>query len=299
MTVTKEVAILGAAIDLGTTRRGVDMGPSAIRYAGLSERLETLGIKVVDCGDVLAEIPEVASVRDEHARYLPAILATCRQIATRVSEIADKDQMPLVLGGDHSIAMGTLAGLAKAHGVGGVLWVDAHGDLNRPNTSPTGNVHGMPLAAALGRCGFTIEGFPDAPWVDPKHVALVGIRSLDPGEKDLVRMLDLAVFTMADIDKRGMPEVMDEAIGVVKGANHVHLSLDVDVCDPEIAPGVGTPVRGGLSYREAHLAMEIVAEAELLTSLEVVEVNPILDHADETGALAVELAASALGARIL
>src|SRR5688500_17472995 len=158
MTVTKEVAILGAAIDLGTTRRGVDMGPSAIRYAGLSERLETLGIKVVDCGDVLAEIPEVASVRDERARYLPAILATCRQIATRVAEIAGQDQMPLVLGGDHSIAMGTLAGLAKAHGVGGVLWVDAHGDLNRPNTSPTGNVHGMPLAAALGRCGFTIEG---------------------------------------------------------------------------------------------------------------------------------------------
>ena len=299
MTVSKEIAILGAAIDLGTTRRGVDMGPSAIRYAGLSERLESLGLKVVDRGDVLAEIPEVASVRDERARYLPAILATCRQIATRVEEIATAGQMPLVLGGDHSIAMGTLAGLAASHGPGGVLWIDAHGDLNRPSTSPTGNVHGMPLAAALDQCGFTIEGFPAPPWVDPKHVALVGIRSLDPGEKELVRRMDLAVFTMADIDKRGMPEVMDEAIGIVKGANHVHLSLDVDVCDPEIAPGVGTPVRGGLSYREAHLAMEIVAEAELLTSLEVVEVNPILDHADETGALAVELAASALGARIL
>ena len=299
MTVSREIAILGAAIDLGTTRRGVDMGPSAIRYAGLSERLESLGLKVVDRGDVLAEIPEVASVRDESARYLPAILATCRQIATRVAEIATAGQLPLVLGGDHSIAMGTLAGLAAAHGPGGVLWVDAHGDLNRPSTSPTGNVHGMPLAAALNECGFTIEGFPAPPWVDPKHVALVGIRSLDPGEKELVRRMDLAVFTMADIDKRGMPEVMDEAISIVKGANHVHLSLDVDVCDPEIAPGVGTPVRGGLSYREAHLAMEIVAESELLTSLEVVEVNPILDHADETGALAVELAASALGARIL
>lgn len=299
MTVSKEVAILGAAIDLGTTRRGVDMGPSAIRYAGLSERLDSLGIKVNDYGNVLAEIPEVASVRDEHARYLPAILATCRQIAARVADIARQDQMPLILGGDHSIAMGTLAGLAEVHGSGGVLWVDAHGDLNRPNTSPSGNVHGMPLAAALGECGFSIEGFPEAPWVDAKHVALVGIRSLDPGEKELVRRMGLAVFTIADIDKRGMPEVMDEAIGVVKGANFVHLSLDVDVCDPEIAPGVGTPVRGGLSYREAHLAMEIVAEAELLTSLEVVEVNPILDHADETGALAVELAASALGARIL
>jgi arginase len=299
MTVSKEIAILGAAIDLGTTRRGVDMGPSAIRYSGLEERLTSLGLNVVDYGNVLAEIPEVASVRDEHARYLPAILATCKQIASRVAQIAREGRMPLVLGGDHSIAMGTLAGLAAVHGPGGVLWIDAHGDLNRPNTSPTGNVHGMPLAAALGECGFTIDGCPEPPWVDPKHVALVGIRSLDPGEKELVRRLDLAVFTMADIDKRGMPEVMDEAIGVVKGANHVHLSLDVDVCDPEIAPGVGTPVRGGLSYREAHLALELVAEAELLTSLEVVEVNPILDHAGATGALAVELGASALGAKIL
>lgn len=299
MTSSKEVAILGAALDLGTTRRGVDMGPSAIRYSGLAERLELLGLRVVDCGNVLAEIPEVASVRDEHARYLPAILATCKQIASRVADIAREGQMPLVLGGDHSIAMGTLAGLASVHGPGGVLWVDAHGDLNRPNTSPTGNVHGMPLAAALGECGFSLDGFDDPPWVDGKHVALVGVRSLDPGEKELVRRLDLAVFTMADIDRRGMPEVMDDAIAVVKGANHVHLSLDVDVCDPEIAPGVGTPVRGGLSYREAHLAMEIAAEAGVVTSVEVVEVNPILDLADETGALAVELVASALGARIL
>ena len=299
MTVSKDIAILGAAIDLGTARRGVDMGPSAIRYSGLEERLVSLGLNVVDYGNVLAEIPEVASVRDEHARYLPAILATCKQIASRVAQIVREGRMPLVLGGDHSIAMGTLAGLASADGPGGVLWVDAHGDLNRPNTSPTGNVHGMPLAAALGECGFTIEGCPEPPWVDPKHVALVGIRSLDPGEKELVRRLDLAVFTMADIDKRGMPEVMADAIDVVKGASHVHLSLDVDVCDPEIAPGVGTPVRGGLSYREAHLALELIAEAELLSSLEIVEVNPILDHAGATGALAVELGASALGAKIL
>ncbi|HET7483342.1 MAG TPA: arginase [Actinomycetota bacterium] len=295
----KQVAVLGAALDLGTTRRGVDMGPSAIRYAGLAERLESLGLDVVDRGNVLAEIPEVAAESNEHARYLPAILATCAQIAARVADIARSEQMPLVLGGDHSIAMGTLAGLAAAHGPGGVLWIDAHGDLNRPETSPTGNVHGMPLATALGRCGFGIEGFSGPPWVEASHVALVGIRSLDPGEKELVRELDLAVFTMADIDRRGMPDVMKDAIAVVEGASFVHLSLDVDVCDPEIAPGVGTPVRGGLSYREAHLAMEIVAESELLTSLEIVEVNPILDHADETGALAVELAASALGARIL
>ncbi|MDQ3940142.1 MAG: arginase [Actinomycetota bacterium] len=296
---TRQIAILGAALDLGTARRGVDMGPSAIRYAGLAERLESLGLPSVDYGNVTAEIPEVASESFERARYLPAILGACAQIATRVADIARRGQMPLVLGGDHSIAMGTLAGLHSVYGVGGVLWVDAHGDMNRPETSPTGNVHGMPLAAALGRCGFTLDGFDGPPWVDPKHVALVGVRSLDPGEKELVRELDLSVFTIADIDRRGVPDVMDDALSVVKGAAFVHLSLDVDVFDPEIAPGVGTPLRGGLSYREGHLAMEIVADADLLTSLEIVEVNPILDHADATGALAVDIAASALGARIL
>jgi arginase len=275
------------------------MGPSAIRYAGIAERLESLGIDVVDCGNVMAELPEVASVRDESARYLPAILATCAQIARGVAAIAEDDRLPLVFGGDHSIAMGTLAGLKQAFGDGGVLWVDAHGDLNRPETSPTGNVHGMPLAAALGACGFSLEGFSPPPWVDPSRVALVGIRALDPGEKRLVQEQGLRVLTVADIDRRGMAEVMREAIEVVRGPGFVHLSLDLDVCDPEIAPGVGTPIRGGLSYREAHLAMELLAEAEILHSIEVVEVNPILDHADETGHLAVELIASALGARIL
>jgi arginase len=275
------------------------MGPSAIRYAGAAERLQSLGIEVVDCGNVTAELPEVASVRDERARYLPAILGSCSQIARSVAAIAEEGRMPLVFGGDHSIAMGTLAGLKHVFDDGGVLWVDAHGDLNRPETSPSGNVHGMPLAAALGACGFSLDGFAGPPWVDPKRVALVGIRSLDPGEKKLVQEKGLRVFTMADIDRRGMAEIMREAIEVVRGPGFVHLSLDLDVCDPEIAPGVGTPVRGGLSYREAHLAMELIAEAEILRSLEVVEVNPILDHADETGLLAVELIASALGARIL
>jgi arginase len=293
------VSILGAPLDLGAARRGVDMGPSAIRYAGLAERLESLDIDVVDCGTVMAELPEVASVRDESARYLPAILATCAQIAHGVAAIGREGRLPLVFGGDHSIAMGTLAGLKQVFGDGGVLWVDAHGDLNRPETSPTGNVHGMPLAAALGACGFTLDGFEGPPWVDPSRVALVGIRALDPGEKRLVQEQGLRVFTVADIDRRGMAEVMREAIEVVRGPGYVHLSLDLDVCDPEIAPGVGTPIRGGLSYREAHLAMELLAEAEILTSIEVVEVNPILDHADETGLLAVELIASALGARIL
>jgi len=298
----RAVAILGAPLDLGASRRGVDMGPSAIRYAQLDEHLEGLGLRVTDYGNVMAELPEVASERDQRARYLPAILGSCAQIAARVASIAGSGALPIVLGGDHSIAMGTLAGLSAVYGSGGVLWVDAHGDLNRPHTSPSGNVHGMPLAAALGRCGFELEGMSAAPWVDPKRVALVGVRALDEGEKQLVKELDLCVLTMADVDRRGVSEVMQQALGVVRGpdsAGFVHLSLDVDVCDPEIAPGVGTPVRGGLSYREAHLAMEELAESGLLTSIELVEVNPVLDHANVTGELAVELAASALGARIL
>lgn len=275
------------------------MGPSAIRYAGIAERLEGLGLQVDDRGNVEAQIPEVAPMRDERVRYLPEVLASCAQIARRVAEIVEDGAIPLVLGGDHSIAMGTLAGLDAVHGSGGVFWVDAHGDLNRPETTPSGNVHGMPLAAALGACGFSLDGFQFPPWVDPHRTALIGTRSLDPGEKSLVMELGLHVFTMADMDRRGIVDVMKEAVDVVAGPGFVHLSLDVDVCDPEIAPGVGTPIRGGLSYREAHLAMELLADAELLTSLEIVEVNPILDHADETGVLAVELAASALGARIL
>lgn len=296
---TRSVAILGAALDLGSERRGVDMGPSAIRYAGLSERLSAIGIKVVDHGNVGAELPEVASESDASARYLPAILASCAQIAHRVAEIVEEDELPFVLGGDHSVAMGTLAGLHSVYGEGAVLWVDAHGDLNRPQTSPTGNVHGMPLSGALGQCGFKLDGFEGPPWIDANRVALVGVRSLDPGEKQLVRDLGLKVFTMSDIDRHGIASVMKDALEVVAGGNFVHLSLDMDVCDPKIAPGVGTPVKGGLSYREAHLALELLAEAELLSSLEIVEVNPVLDQGDVTGQLAVDLATSALGARIL
>lgn len=296
----RKVAILGAPLDLGTERRGVDMGPSALRYSGLEERLEKIGLKVEDFGNVEAEMPELAPVRHEKARFLPAILATCAQIARRVSELAqEQGTLPLVLGGDHSIAMGTIAGLHAAYGPGGVLWIDAHGDLNRPETSPSGNVHGMPLAAALGACGFELEGFTPPPWVEADRVALVGTRSLDPGEKDLVRERGIRVLTMADVDRRGIAAVMRDALDTIAGPGFVHVSLDVDVCDPEIAPGVGTPVRGGLSYREAHLAMELIAQWGKLTSLEVVEVNPILDHAGSTGQLAVELVASALGARIL
>ncbi len=208
--------------------------------------------------------------------------------------------MPLVLGGDHSIAIGTLGGLARINGPGGVLWVDAHGDLNRPETSPTGNVHGMGLAAALGLAGpaFEAEGVP-MPSLDPSRVALVGVRSLDDGERELLKELNATVFTMSEIDRLGIEHAIRESLERVQGPGFVHVSFDMDSVDPDVAPGVGTPVRGGLSYREAHLAMELVAESGLMSSLEVVEVNPILDRENETAALAVELVASALGARIL
>jgi arginase len=293
------VGIVGAPLDLGQERRGVDMGPSAIRYSGLAERLERLGAEVVDRGNVFAEIPELAEVGDPHARYLRAILQSCAQTAGGVAEVMREGRTPIVLGGDHSIAMGTLAGLRQVSGPGGALWVDAHGDLNRPETSPTGNVHGMPLAAALGACGFRVPDFEPAPWVDPGRVALIGVRQLDPGEKRLIQELGLCVLTMSDVDRRGIASVMHEALTVVQGPGFVHLSLDVDACDPEIAPGVGTPVRGGLSYREAHLAMELLAEAGMMSSMEIVEVNPTLDSSNATAELAVDLATSALGASIL
>jgi arginase len=299
VTTPPRVAIVGAPLDLGTSRRGVDMGPSAIRYAGLEDRLAVIGVEAVDRGNVVAELPETAAEQDERARYLSAILASCAHLAAYVAQASGEGEFPLVLGGDHSIAMGTLAALAGARGRGGVLWVDAHGDLNTPDTTPSGNVHGMPLAAALGACGFLLPGSDPPPWVEPGRVAVVGVRQLDAGERNLVEDLNLCVLTMSDIDRRGIASVMHEAMTVVQGSGYVHVSLDADVLDPEIAPGVGTPVAGGLSYREAHLAMELLAEADIVTSLEVVEVNPMYDSASSTANIAVELIASALGARIL
>ena len=292
------VAVIGAGLDLGAGRRGVDMGPSAIRYAGLDERVAELGRTVEDWGDVETAVAEATEVVDERMRYLPQIKVTCERIAALVARAAQADYLPLVLGGDHSVALGTLGGMARARGTGGVLWLDAHGDLNRPETSPSGNVHGMPLAAALGLAGpaFESDEYP-LPAVD--RVALVGVRSLDPGERDLLAELDACIFTMSDLDRQGIEPALREALEHVSGAGFVHVSLDMDVLDPDVAPGVGTPVRGGLSYREAHLALELVAEAGVLSSLEVVEVNPILDRENETAKLAVELVASALGARIL
>jgi arginase len=294
----KPVAIIGAGLDLGQGRRGVDMGPSAIRYAGLEARIRELGREVADWGDIRSPVPEATDPGDPHARYLAQIKHACERVADLVDEAAAQEIVPLVLGGDHSVAMGTLGGMAKARGAGGALWIDAHGDLNRPSTSPSGNVHGMPLAAGLDAAGdeFHTEAYP-SPAVT--RAALFGIRSLDPGERELISDLDMKVFTMADIDRHGVEQTMNEALEFLGGCAFVHVSLDLDAVDPMFAPGVGTPVRGGLSYREAHLALEVVSESGLMDSMDVVEVNPILDRENETGALAVELVASALGARIL
>jgi len=295
----REIAVIGAALDLGQGRRGVDMGPSAIRYAGLEERLTSLGFVVRDHGNVETAVPEATALQDERARFLPEIKRTCERIAAKVVEAVDRGTTPLVLGGDHSVALGTLGGLASSYGAGGVLWIDAHSDINTPETSPSGNVHGMALGAALGLGGdaFASDSWP-LPAVDPKRVALVGVRQLDDGERQLLRDAGVRVFTMSEIDRIGVERAMHEALDRVAGPNFVHVSLDLDALDPEIAPGVGTPVRGGLTYREAHLALELVAESGLPGSLEVVEVNPILDRENTTALTAVELVASALGKTI-
>jgi len=292
------VAIIGAALDLGAGRRGVDMGPSAIRYAGLSDRLEQAGIEVEDRGNVQAALAETRASGSDRARFLDEILETCARIATEVEQARAEGFVPLLLGGDHSIAMGSLSALA-AEGKGGVLWLDAHGDLNTPDTTPSGNVHGMPLAAAIGLCAdFARDGLR-LPAVDPERVAVVGVRSLDPGEQALVRDLGIAVYTISDLDRRGMEPVITEALECVAGGSFVHVSVDLDVVDPEVGPGVGDPVRGGLSYREAHLALELVAEAGVMDALDIVEVNPIHDHENATAGVAVELAVSAFGGTIL
>ena len=294
------VAVIGAALDLGAGRRGVDMGPSAIRYAGLADTLRELGRSVEDWGNVQAPVAEAADPGDQRMHYVREILDTCEHVAEQVARARREGYLPLVLGGDHSVAIGTLWGLASVSGPGGVLWVDAHGDINRPETSPTGNVHGMVLVAVLGLGGETLrrDGWP-VPAVEPGRVALVGVRSLDDAERELLAELDALVYTMSEIDRIGIVKAIEDALAHVAGESFVHVSLDMDALDPDVAPGVGTPVRGGLSYREAHTAMELIAESGLASSLDVVEVNPILDRENETAKLAVELVASALGARIL
>jgi arginase len=296
----RPVAVIGAPLDLGQDRRGVDMGPSAIRYAGLDARLADLGRPVTDWGNVESAVAEAAEQGESNARFLMPVMRTCERIAALVRRAAESGEVPVVLGGDHSVALGSIGGLASLYGPGGVIWIDAHGDLNTPETTPSGNVHGMVLAAVLGLGGpvFESSAWP-LPAVEPQRVALVGVRSLDAGERERVKELGVKVFTMSDVDRLGVERAIRESLTHVAGPGFVHVSLDMDAVDPEVAPGVGTPVRGGLNYREAHLALELVAESGLLTSLDVVEVNPVFDRQNETAQLAVELVASALGARIL
>lgn len=299
------IGIVGVPLDLGAGRRGVDMGPSAIRVARLNERLAALGYEVADFGNVPVDQAEEAPVGREQARYLPQIANTCRRLAERVGEILEAGRFPVALGGDHSIAVGTIAAAARRlkerGGKLGVIWIDAHADMNTPETSPSGNVHGMPLAAAVGMGPEELAGLAGfQPMVEAANVALVGIRDVDLLEKPHVKQSGVKAFTMRDIDERGMRAVMEEAIAVAgNGTAGVHVSLDIDVVDPDVAPGVGTPVRGGLTYREAHLAMEMVCDAGVMVSLETVEVNPVMDVSNRTAALAAELVMSAMGKRIL
>ncbi|MCS7314698.1 MAG: arginase [Bryobacterales bacterium] len=300
-----QIAIIGAPLDLGTNRRGVDMGPSAIRVANIGPRLASLGYQIEDLGNVAVEQPERAPQGPANARYLPQIAETCRRLAHAVEQAMARGHMPIVLGGDHSVAVGTIAGVSrhfrKRKARIGVIWIDAHPDMNTPQTSPSGNVHGMPLACSIGmgpRALTHIYGY--APKVDPKNVALIGLRDVDSLEKPHVKRSGVRAFTMRDIDERGMRAVMAEAIEIAAaGTEGFHVSLDMDSVDPHEAPGVGTPVRGGLNYREAHLAMEMICDSSRMVSLEVVEVNPVIDEANRTALLAVELVMSALGKRIL
>lgn len=299
------IGIIGVPLDLGAGRRGVDMGPSAIRVARLNQRLEDLGYEVSDLGNIAVEQPEAAPVGRQQARYLAQIARTTKRLARRVEQVLDEGRFPLVLGGDHSVAVGTVAGLARhwrrQHRRIGIIWIDAHADMNTPETSPSGNVHGMPLACCVGmgpRALTHLAGF--APLVEPQSVALVGVRDVDQLEKPHVRQSGVRAFTMRHIDERGVLAIIREAIAIAgEGTAGIHVSLDMDVVDPQEAPGVGTPVRGGLTYREAHLVMEVLCDAGLLVSMEVVEVNPILDDSNRTAVLAVELIMSAMGKRIL
>ncbi|MEJ8545866.1 arginase [Brevibacillus borstelensis] len=296
----KNISIVGVPLDLGADRRGVDMGPSAIRYAGVIARLEQMGLNIQDKGDIPVTRPRHFTETENH-KYLDEVVEANEKLARVVSGIMEEGCFPLVLGGDHSIALGTVAGVAKNVKNLGVIWFDAHGDLNTGETSPSGNIHGMPLAASLG-FGHDrlvhIAGF--APKLKPENVVIIGARDLDRGERDLIKRTGLKVFTMHEIDKLGMARVMEEAIAhVSKHTDGVHLSLDLDGLDPHDAPGVGTPVIGGISYREGHLALEMLADADVLCSAEFVEVNPILDRENVTARVAVALMSSAFGDKLL
>ena len=303
---TRRIRVIGVPLDLGASRRGVDMGPSAVRVAGLEARLEALGHQVTDGGNIRVEIAETQAAGNENARFLKQIAETGTRTAEAVVKTLEEGMTPLLLGGDHSLAAGSVSGVAHFYRRQsqpiGVLWIDAHSDINTPESSPSGNVHGMPLAALLGLGPeplANIVGY--APKIAAQNTVLIGLRDIDAGERENIRRAGVAaVYTMRDIDERGMRAVMEEALGVAgRGTAGYHVSLDMDWIDPEDAPGVGTPVRGGATYREAHLAMEIVADHGRLLSFEIVEVNPVIDEHNRTADLAVELACSAFGKKIL
>ncbi|WP_338450570.1 arginase [Niallia oryzisoli] len=297
----RKLSIIGMPMDLGQMRRGVDMGPSAMRYAGICENLSKLFDAIDDKGDIAIGRPEVMIDPDSNLRNLQLVAEKNVELAKAVSKVVEEGSFPLVLGGDHSIAIGTLAGLAKHYKKLGVIWFDAHGDLNTAETSPTGNIHGMPLAISIGIGHELLTNmFGYSPKVKPEHVVIIGARSLDEGERLLIKEKGIKVFTMHELDRLGMTKVMEETIAYLKGkTDGVHLSFDLDGLDPSDAPGVGTPVTGGVSYRESHLAMEMLAEADIITSAEFVEVNPILDEKNKTAAAAVKLMGSLFGEKLL
>jgi arginase len=301
----QKIRIIGVPMDLGASRRGVDMGPSALRVAGLQARIKQLGHQVEDIGNISVKQPEEMSYGEKRAKYLAEIADACKDLAAMVEKSLEETMLPVVLGGDHSIAAGTLSGVAahfkKKEKKIGLIWLDAHGDINTPESSPSGNVHGMPLAAAMGYGAMELvelQGFK--PKVEPQNISLVGIRDLDSQEKKLAKKSGVHVFTMRDIDERGMREVMSDALKyAMDDTDGISVSLDMDFVDPSDAPGVGTPVRGGVTYREAHLAMEMIADTEAMVSLEVVEINPVIDEHNRTALLGVELVLSGLGKKIL
>ena len=299
------ISIVGVPMDLGADRRGVDMGPSALRYANLNEKLKELGHEVQDLGDLDVIIPETRHFGDPHAKYLKEIVDACRHLANLVLEIRDEGRTPLVLGGDHSIALGTVSGVSESfrrhYQKLGLIWFDAHADFNTPEISPSGNVHGMPMAGIMGY-GPTelthILGF--SPKIQPQHAVMVGIREVDPAERELVKKSGVRVFTMKEIDRRGIGAVMDEALSIVtNGTDGFAATLDADFLDPIESPGVATPVRGGANYREAHLAMEMLADTKKMVSFEITEINPILDVQNKTAYFGMELILSAFGKQIL
>jgi arginase len=302
----KSAHLIGVPLDLGGARRGVDMGPSAFRIAGLGERIASLGYTVVDKGDLPAPIPETQELRDERKKYIRDIAKVCQKLYQTTLQSLDEGVMPIVLGGDHSVAAGSVAAVAdwakRTRDLPiGLLWIDAHGDMNTPATSLSGNVHGMPLAALLGPEPAELARIGTvSPKVLPAHTVIIGVRNLDEREKVAVRDSHVHVFTMKDIDRQGIASIVEQAVNIAGvGTAGIHVSFDMDVCDPTIAPGVGTPVKGGLNYREAHMVMEIVADSSALTSLDLVEVNPTLDERNMTAQLGTELALSALGMKIL